>query len=101
MVACAAVLLGTLYPLFVDALGFGKISVGEQYFNAVFVPLMLPILLVVGLGALLNWKRDKLAGRAVPLAVLGVASIVLAAVLATQLLSFRISAVASIALESG
>ncbi len=98
VVASAAVLLGTLYPLFVDALGFGKMSVGEQYFNAVFVPLMLPILLVVGLGALLNWKRDKLSGRAVPLAMLGIASVVLAAVLATQLLSYRISAVASIAL---
>ena len=85
VVASAAVLLGTLYPLFVDALGFGKMSVGEQYFNAVFVPLMLPILLVVGLGALLNWKRDKLSGRAVPLAMLGIASVVLAAVLATQL----------------
>jgi len=98
VVASAAVLLGTLYPLFVDALGYGKMSVGEQYFNAVFVPLMLPILLIVGLGAMLNWKRDKLSGRAVPLAVLGVASIVLAALLATQLLSFKMSAVASLSL---
>lgn len=98
LVACAAVLLGTLYPLFIDALGYGKLSVGEQYFNAVFVPLMLPILLIVGLGAMLNWKRDKLAERAITLAVIGAASIVCAGLLATQLLEFRFSAVASLAL---
>ncbi len=98
VVACAAVLLGTLYPLFVDALGYGKISVGEQYFNAVFVPLMLPILLIVGLGAMLNWKRDRLAGRSSTLAVLGVASLVLAALLTTRLLEYRVSAVATLAL---
>lgn len=98
VVACAAVLLGTLYPLFVDALGYGKMSVGAQYFNAVFVPLMLPILLIVGLGAMLNWKRDKLTGRSTPLAILAIASILLAALLSTQLLSFRIGAVASLAM---
>jgi len=98
VVACSAVLLGTLYPLFVDALGFGKMSVGAQYFNAVFVPLMLPILLVVGLGAMLNWKRDKLVGRSVPLAILAVASIIVAALLTTQLLSYRVGAVAAIAM---
>ncbi len=98
VVACAAVLLGTLYPLFVDALGYGKMSVGEQYFNAVFVPLMLPILLIVGLGAMLNWKRDKLKGRAGPLLMLAVLSVIVAAVLATQLLSYSFAAVASLAL---
>ena len=98
VVATAAVLLGTLYPLFIDALGYGKMSVGEQYFNAVFVPLMLPILLIVGLGAMLNWKRDKLVGRSVPLMVLAVASVILAALLATRLIEYRISAVASLAL---
>jgi len=98
VVACAAVLLGTLYPLFVDALGYGKMSVGEQYFNAVFVPLMLPILLIIGVGAVLNWKSDKLKGRGLPLAALFAASIVLAVVLGTRLPAFHISAVASIAL---
>src|SRR5690625_441789 len=38
-VAAGAVLLGTLYPLFIDAVGMGKISVGPPYFNLVFVPL--------------------------------------------------------------
>ncbi len=98
VVACSAVLLGTLYPLFVDALGFGKLSVGEQYFNAVFVPLMLPILLIVGVGAMLNWKRDKLKGRSTTLVVLGVASIVLAAFLTSLLTHYRISAVASLSM---
>ena len=97
VVACAAVLLGTLYPLFVDALGIGKISVGEQYFNAVFVPLMLPILLVIGVGALLNWKRDKLSGRSTTLVVLAVLSIALGTVLTTQLEYFTVAAAASIA----
>ncbi|MDB4223140.1 heme lyase CcmF/NrfE family subunit [Granulosicoccus sp.] len=98
VVACAAVLLGTLYPLFVDALGYGKMSVGEQYFNAVFVPLMLPILLIVGLGAMLNWKRDKMKGRIRPLMILAVVSVLGGAILATQLLDYRFSAVASLAL---
>lgn len=97
VVACAAVLLGTLYPLFVDALGIGKISVGEQYFNAVFVPLMLPILLVIGVGAMLNWKRDKLSGRSTTLVVLALVSIALGTVLTTQLEYFTVAAAASIA----
>ncbi|MGQ7844924.1 heme lyase CcmF/NrfE family subunit [Granulosicoccus sp. 3-233] len=98
VVASAAVLLGTLYPLFIDALGLGKMSVGEQYFNAVFVPLMLPILLLVGVGAMLNWKRDRLAGRSTMLVVLAVASVIVAALLTTQLLDYRLSAVAILAL---
>ncbi|MFK7855141.1 MAG: heme lyase CcmF/NrfE family subunit [Granulosicoccus sp.] len=98
VVACAAVLLGTLYPLFVDALGYGKLSVGAQYFNIVFVPLMLPILLIVGLGAMLNWKRDKMSGRSTPLAILAIASLILAIVLSTQLMSFKIGAVAALAM---
>ena len=56
-VAAASVLLGTLYPLFLDVLDLGKISVGAPYFNSVFVPLMTPMILIMGLGPLLNWKR--------------------------------------------
>ena len=50
LVAAATVLLGTLYPLILDALDLGKVSVGPPYFNSVFVPLMLPVLLLMGLG---------------------------------------------------
>jgi cytochrome c-type biogenesis protein CcmF len=53
------VLLGTLYPLVVDALKLGKISVGPPYFNAVFIPLFAPLLLMVGLAATVSWKRAK------------------------------------------
>ncbi|HEX9583662.1 MAG TPA: heme lyase CcmF/NrfE family subunit [Gammaproteobacteria bacterium] len=60
VVASASVLLGTLYPLAIDALGIGKISVGPPYFNSVFVPLMLPLLAVLGLGPLTRWKHDRL-----------------------------------------
>jgi cytochrome c-type biogenesis protein CcmF len=57
LVACAAVLLGTLYPLFLDALGLGKISVGPPYFESVFLPLMAPALLLAGAGPLIAWRR--------------------------------------------
>jgi cytochrome c-type biogenesis protein CcmF len=67
LVAAAAVLLGTLYPLFLDALGLGKISVGPPYFEAVFVPLMTPAVFLMGIGPLLRWKQDKLPAVAVRL----------------------------------
>ena len=55
-VACATVLLGTLYPLLIDALALGKISVGPPYFNAVFVPVMAPLLFLMGIGPFAQWK---------------------------------------------
>ncbi len=55
--AAATVLLGTLYPLFLDALNLGKISVGPPYFEAVFVPLMLPVLLLMAAAPFVEWKR--------------------------------------------
>ncbi|MDP1644019.1 MAG: heme lyase CcmF/NrfE family subunit [Thiobacillus sp.] len=58
--ALGAVLLGTLYPLFMDAMGLGKISVGPPYFNAVFVPLMAPALFLMGIGPLARWKEASL-----------------------------------------
>ena len=57
VVAAAAVLLGTLYPLVLDALGMGKISVGPPYFNTVFVPLMAPALFLMGVGPLTRWRQ--------------------------------------------
>ncbi|MFT0546278.1 heme lyase CcmF/NrfE family subunit [Allopusillimonas ginsengisoli] len=59
-VAAGSVILGTLYPLFIDALGLGKLSVGPPYFNAVFVPLMVPALLLMAVGPVTNWKSAKL-----------------------------------------
>ncbi len=60
LVAAATVLLGTLYPLFLDALGLGKISVGPPYFEAVFVPLMIPVLLLIAVGPFVSWKQAAL-----------------------------------------
>jgi cytochrome c-type biogenesis protein CcmF len=59
-VASASVFLGTLYPLFMDALGFGKLSVGPPYFNTVFVPLMIPMIMMMGLGPIARWKQASL-----------------------------------------
>lgn len=60
VVAMGAVLLGTLYPLFLDALNAGKISVGPPYFDAVFGPLMLPCVFLMGVGPLARWKDTDL-----------------------------------------
>ena len=57
LVATGTVLLGTLYPLALDALGQGKVSVGPPYFNSVFVPLMAPALLLLGIGPRVFWQR--------------------------------------------
>ncbi len=62
--ALATVLLGTLYPLFMDALGLGKISVGPPYFNAVFIPLIAPAVFLAGIGPLVRWKQCDLPALA-------------------------------------
>ena len=59
-VALAAVFLGTLYPLFLDALNAGKISVGPPYFDAVFFPLMAPAVFLMAIGPMASWKRAAL-----------------------------------------
>ncbi len=63
--AAGTVFLGTLYPLAIDALGVGKISVGPPYFEAVFVPLMAPALFLMGVGPLARWKRQGVPELAV------------------------------------
>jgi cytochrome c-type biogenesis protein CcmF len=60
VVSAASVLLGTLYPLLIDALQLGKISVGPPYFNAVFVPIMTPLLVLMGIGPWTSWKGSDL-----------------------------------------
>ncbi|GLS84854.1 heme lyase CcmF/NrfE family subunit [Paraferrimonas haliotis] len=71
-VACGTVLLGTLYPLLIDALGMGKISVGPPYFNAVFVPITFVLMVFMGIGPIIRWKRSKegeLKRQLMPLAI--------------------------------
>jgi len=64
VVAMAAVMLGTLYPLILDALGLGKISVGPPYFDAVFVPIMAVLVFFMGIGPLARWKNEELPSLA-------------------------------------
>jgi cytochrome c-type biogenesis protein CcmF len=59
--AATAVLLGTLYPLVIDALALGKVSVGPPYFDAVFLPLTIPLAVLVGCASAVGWKRAKAA----------------------------------------
>src|SRR6266849_2116044 len=67
IVAAGSVLLCTLYPLFVDALNLGKLSVGPPYFNSVFVPLMAPAMFLMGVGPIARWKQAKIPELAVRL----------------------------------
>jgi cytochrome c-type biogenesis protein CcmF len=65
--AAGSVLLGTLYPLLVDALNLGKLSVGPPYFNTVFIPLMAPAIFLIGVGPIARWKQAKAPELAVRL----------------------------------
>ena len=60
VVACASVLLGTLYPLVIDALGVGKISVGPPYFDSVFFALTAPLVFLLGVGPVASWRKAEL-----------------------------------------
>ncbi len=81
LVTAATVLLGTLYPLLLDALDLGKVSVGPPYFNAVFVPLMVPVLLLVGLAMHARGHDTHLRAIATRLKWHGLAALMLGAAL--------------------
>ncbi|MEW5755254.1 MAG: heme lyase CcmF/NrfE family subunit [Pseudomonadota bacterium] len=81
VVACASVLLGTLYPLVLDSLELGKISVGPPYFNSVFIPLMIPMIFIMGLGPLARWKKHTVPDLWVRMRWALAATIVLACLL--------------------
>ncbi len=78
MAAAGSVLLGTLYPLFLDALDMGKISVGPPYFDSIFLPLMAPAVFMMGLGPIARWKQASLPEMAVRLRWAFVVSVVTA-----------------------
>lgn len=88
--ATGAVLLGTMYPLFLDALGLGKISVGPPYFDTVFRWLMAPLIVVLGAGPLARWKGDELPSLARRLRWAAMATVVVPA--ATAVIAGRASA---------
>ena len=81
IVAAGSVLLGTLYPLFVDALNLGKLSVGPPYFNSVFVPLMAPAAFLIGVGPIARWKQARIPELATRLRLAFVLSLVTAVLL--------------------
>lgn len=81
VVAAGSVLLGTLYPLIIDALGMAKLSVGPPYFNSVFVPLMVPAVFLMGIGPIARWKKASLPELAVRLRWAFLASVVTALIL--------------------
>lgn len=76
LVAMGSILLGTLYPLFIDALNGSKISVGAPYFDAVFGWIMIPMGLLLAPGALANWKTQKSGALVREMAVPFVVSLV-------------------------
>lgn len=80
-VATAAVLLGTLYPLVIDALNLGKLSVGPPYFNLVFAPLMVPMLFLLIPGTVAKWRSANLNDMFMHLRWTALASVLLGACL--------------------
>jgi len=76
VVSAGSVLLGTLYPLLIDALHLGKISVGPPYFNSVFVPIMIPLLVLMGIGPWTNWKSSDLLAVIKRLWLAGIVAVV-------------------------
>ena len=58
VVVCATVFLGTVYPLLVEAFTNDKISVGEPYYNSTVIPIMIPAIIVMGVGPILNWGKE-------------------------------------------
>ena len=94
VVAMATVLLGTLYPLLLDALGLGKISVGPPYFDSVFVPIMTPLIFLMGIGPLARWRQAELPSLARRLR--WAAGLTVVAALLTGWLAGHVSALATL-----
>jgi len=94
IVATGTVLLGTLYPLLLDALGGGKISVGPPYFDAVFVPIMTPLVFLMGVGPLARWRQADVPSLARRLRWAAVLTVV--AALATGWIAGRITPMATL-----
>lgn len=81
MVAMTTVLLGTLYPIVIDFAGMGKISIGAPYFNTLFVPIVVILVLIMGVGQFSQWKDTKtsaLTSKAMVLAAVSLPTGVLA-----------------------
>ena len=80
--ATATVFIGTLYPLFLDVLNLGKVSVGAPFFNATFIPVAIPMVIAMVVGPFLAWKRGDLPGALTRLWSAGVATVACVAIAA-------------------
>jgi len=91
-VSAAMVLLGTLYPLIVDFMGWGQISVGPPYFSAMFILLMTPVVLLIPFGPMSRWKSDQIGRIARPLIASAVLAVVLALIIVAWLDAWNLRA---------
>ena len=98
--AAATVLLGTLYPLFLDVLELGKVSVGAPFFNATFVPLMVPLVVAAGFGPMLSWKRGDLMGALQRLKFAALATVIISIITAWLSWGLEALGIAGIALAA-
>jgi cytochrome c-type biogenesis protein CcmF len=100
LVATALILIGTLYPLFLDALNMGKISVGPPYFNVVFLIPMLPLVLLMSIGMHALWKHGKLDEKMRP--ILGMFVVALALGIVVPIIAYHgFHPMASVGLTAG
>ncbi|MCC0006840.1 MAG: heme lyase CcmF/NrfE family subunit [Hyphomicrobiaceae bacterium] len=99
-VACATVFIGTFYPLVIDILGDDKISVGPPYYNATFLPIMVPLLVAMAVGPVLKWKRDTVWGALQRLKPAGIAGLLALAVVLMFTLGRSLFAAAAMALAA-
>ncbi len=75
VVSMLTILLGTLYPLIMEAMDMGKLSVGAPYFNAVFIPMMIPVIVLIGIGSIVRWRQDNMQRIWKPLVIILAVSI--------------------------
>jgi len=90
VVVMLTILLGTLYPLIIEAMGLGKLSVGAPYFNAVFVPLMIPVTIALGFGIFTHWRKDQWSRIWAKTRIAAIASIVIGGLLTFMLVDSAI-----------
>ncbi|MFJ3485879.1 heme lyase CcmF/NrfE family subunit [Pseudomonas sp. NPDC090202] len=100
VVAASMILLGTLYPLVVDALSGAKMSVGPPYFNALFVPLMALLMAVMAIGVLVRWKDTPLKWLLGMLTPVLIGSVVLAVIAGFVMTDFHWAVIATVLLAA-
>ena len=100
VIVCATVFLGTIYPLLIEALTNNKISVGEPYYNSTVIPIMIPAILIMGIGPILNWGNDiklKIFKKIIPSILITIAMTVIIFIIYQ---SYSILGIAGITLAS-